>query len=218
MASAFQITEIVPLDKKRSKVYLDHEFAFVLYKGELPLYGIRKGNEIGQKEYDRIIEEVLVKRAKLRAMNLLKDRPYTEKKLRDKLVAGQYPASCIEQAIEYVKSYGYINDRQYAQDYLFYHGKKLNKKQAYLKLKEKGIAEAVISEVYEAYCDSGEAPQDQELILAFLKKKKIMPEKMQSQEEKNRIIRSLLQRGFPYDRISETLQLYGKNAEEYGFL
>ena len=34
------ITDIIPIDKKRVKVYLDNEFAFVLYKGELRLYNI----------------------------------------------------------------------------------------------------------------------------------------------------------------------------------
>ena len=34
------VTKIEDLDKKRSKVYLDEEFAFVLYKGELSQYHI----------------------------------------------------------------------------------------------------------------------------------------------------------------------------------
>ena len=34
------VTDIIFLDKKRDKVYIDDEFAFVLYKGELRTYGI----------------------------------------------------------------------------------------------------------------------------------------------------------------------------------
>ena len=52
MASAFQITEIVPLDKKRSKVYLDHEFAFVLYKGELHSLKLSEGEIVSQEIKD----------------------------------------------------------------------------------------------------------------------------------------------------------------------
>ena len=52
-------------------MYIDDEFAFVLYKGELRLYHVAVGEEISQKDYDDILNQVLPKRAKLRAMNLL---------------------------------------------------------------------------------------------------------------------------------------------------
>jgi len=32
------VSEIVPFDKKRSKIYLDEEYAFLLYKGEIRQY------------------------------------------------------------------------------------------------------------------------------------------------------------------------------------
>jgi len=37
------ITDLVDFNKKRVKVFIDEEFAFVLYKGELNLYGIKVG-------------------------------------------------------------------------------------------------------------------------------------------------------------------------------
>ncbi len=97
------VTDIIEISKKQCKIMIDNEFAFVLYKGELHLYGIKKREPIEEKNYDKIMNEVLIKRVKLRAMNLLKSRAYTEKKLRDKLRAGQYPPSCIEEALTYVK-------------------------------------------------------------------------------------------------------------------
>ncbi len=135
------VTDIIEISKKQCKIMIDNEFAFVLYKGELHLYGIKKREPIEEKNYDKIMNEVLIKRVKLRAMNLLKSRAYTEKKLRDKLRAGQYPPSCIEEALTYVKSFGYVDDEKYTADYLFYHGGKLKKQQNFFKIKKKGIAE-----------------------------------------------------------------------------
>ena len=83
------ITGIEEMNHKKVRVYIDNEFAFVLYKGELRLYGIREGEEIGEEEYLEITGKILPKRAKLRSMNLLKSRAYTEKQLRDKLVQGE---------------------------------------------------------------------------------------------------------------------------------
>lgn len=210
------VTDIIDFSKKQCKIMIDDEFAFVLYKGELHLYGIRQGEKIEEAVYDRIVGEVLTKRAKLRAMNLLKTRAYTEKKLREKLEAGKYPASCVEQAVAYVKSFGYVDDRRYASDYLFYHGKNLNGRQVYIKLREKGVAEETIREVYEEFCDSGEAVSDDELIRNYLDKKKYVPSDDEAAaEKKNKIIRALMQRGFHYDRIAAVLQSYGKNDEEF---
>ena len=105
-----QVTEIMELSKSRSKVYIDQEFAFVLYKGELRLYKLREGQEISEVTYQTIMNEVLPKRAKLRAMNLLQSRDYTTAKLRQKLKQGLYPDAVIEQALDYVASYHYTDD------------------------------------------------------------------------------------------------------------
>ena len=40
------VTQVTEVTKSRSKVYIDQEFAFVLYKGELRLYEIEEGKEL----------------------------------------------------------------------------------------------------------------------------------------------------------------------------
>ncbi len=85
-----KVTRILELSKSRSKVYIDEEFAFVLYKGELRLYHVREGEELSEEDYNKIILEVLPKRAKLRAMNVLMGREETSEELRRKLVSGGY--------------------------------------------------------------------------------------------------------------------------------
>lgn len=209
------VTDIIEISKKQCKIMINDEFAFVLYKGELKLYGIQKGKALDDEAYDRIINEVLMKRAKLRAMNLLKSRAYTEKKLREKLQRSQYPKVCVDNAVAYVKSYGYINDEQYAADYIFYHGSGLNKQQIFRKLKEKGIADEIISNAYQEYCDEGNAPEEEKLIYRFLKKKNFLPESDDVWEKRNKMTRSLLQKGFSYDKIMRVFDSYGQNDEEW---
>lgn len=209
------VTDVIEISKKQCKIMIQDEFAFVLYKGELPLYGIQKGKPLEEETYDRIINQVLVKRAKLRAMNLLKSRAYTEKKLREKLQSGRYPEICIDSAVAYVKSYGYINDRQYAADYIFYHGSGMNRQQIFRKLREKGIDGEIISNTYQEYCDGGNAPEEEQLIYRFLKKKNFVPEDDDAWEKKNKLTRTLLQKGFSYDKVMRVFACYGKNDEEW---
>ena len=70
---------------------------------------------------------------KLRAMNLLKSRPYTVKGLTDKLKDGGYPESVINIAIDYVSSYNYLNDKQYALDYIYTYKNSKNKISKFIK-------------------------------------------------------------------------------------
>ena len=101
------ITDIIPIDKKRVKVYLDNEFAFVLYKGELRLYNISVGEEMPNEVFDKISDEILLKRAKLRAMNLLAKKDYTEKNIRKKLEDGYYNEKQIEDTIDNFNKFDY---------------------------------------------------------------------------------------------------------------
>ena len=204
------VTDVIRISKNRYQIMIDGEFAFVLYKGELSSYKVKKGENISRESYNEIVEKVLTKRAKLRAMNLLTAKAYTEKQLLDKLKKGQYPLCCIEQAIQYVKSYGYIDDAQYAADYLFYHGGEKNKRQLLLKLRQKGISDEIAEKAYEDYCQTGFAPNEEDLICSYLNKKRFDP--AGDEKEKNKMIRSLLQKGFSYGKIMASFARYYKHS------
>ena len=94
------VTKIEPLSKTRYKVYLDGQFAFTLYKGELSRYHIAEESVIEDDIYDSL-RLIVIKRAKLRAMHLLSDMGRTESQLRTKLKQGGYA----EDAVEAVKDW-----------------------------------------------------------------------------------------------------------------
>ena len=60
----------------------------------------------------------VLRKAKLRALHLLEYMDRTEKGLRQKLEQSGYPTEVVDEAIRYVKSYGYIDDKRYADNYL----------------------------------------------------------------------------------------------------
>ena len=143
------VTKIEEKDKKRSRVFVDGEFAFVLYKGELRLYKIKENQPMEEKDYTAIVKEVLPKRAKLRCMNLLKSRAYTEKQLCEKLRQGEYSEEIIEEAVAYVKSFGYINDRQYAEDFISYNLERKSRRRMEQDLLAKGVDSGIVREIFE---------------------------------------------------------------------
>ena len=74
----YSITGVKPLDSKRSLVFINDELAFALYNRELRNFHIEEGSLLSSLSFEEITEKLLVKRAKLRAMNLLKNRDYSK--------------------------------------------------------------------------------------------------------------------------------------------
>ncbi len=200
------VTGITEISKSKVKIMIDYEFAFVLYKGELRSYHIKEGQEITQETYDTLIQEVLTKRAKLRAMHLLKARSYTEKTLTDKLTEGVYPGEVIEDAISYVKSFGYIDDRQYAIDFIEYNKENKSRSQIINALINKGIAGEIIEESWHYVMAGEERNLEMEQILVWMKKKKFNPSEADFSETQ-KFSAFLYRKGFQIDNIRDALSL-----------
>lgn len=200
------VTQITELSKSRCKVYIDQEFAFVLYKGELRLYKVAEGKEIAQKDYEELTKVVLPRRAKLRAMNLLQKRAYTEKQLRDKLEEGGYPTEILGEAIEYVKSYHYVDDVQYAVDYITCYESRKSTKMLEIQLISKGISKENIRVAFMRWREQGGIQNEESMIRELLEKKHYDAEC--DIKEKNRIYGFLLRKGFSPDKIQEAMKLF----------
>lgn len=199
------VTQITELSKSRSKVYIDQEFAFVLYKGELHLYHIKEGEPLKEEDYRTIMEEVLPKRAKLRAMNLLQGREYTTSQLRTKLQQGFYPPKIIEQAIDYVAGFHYIDDLRYAVDYITYHEDSRSRRRIEQDLQGKGILAATIEEAWQVWQENGGKQDEQAMIRELLHKKHYDTEGETDWKERQKIYAFLARKGFSSEVIRKAI-------------
>ena len=166
-----RVTQIEPLSQSRSKVYIEQEPAFVLYRGELRTYHVREGGEIAADDYRIIMEEVLPKRAKLRAMNLLKSRDYTTSQLRNKLKDGFYPEQVIEEAMAYVAACHYTDDFRYAVSFISCHESNRSRRRIEQDLLRRGIDRNTIEKAWASWEEEGGAQDEQEMIRQLLEKK-----------------------------------------------
>ena len=138
-----------------------------------------------------MIKEVIGKRAKKRAMHLLEKMERTEKQLRDKLLDNEYPESCIDMAIAYVKSYHYLDDERYACNYVRFAQEKKSRQRIKQDLMQKGIGRDLIEYALEEEFESDETQKIQELL-----EKKHFHYGDTDQKEFQRIYNFLLRRGF----------------------
>ena len=186
-----EITKIQALPKQKYRIFLDGESAFAVYKGELSRYHLEEGAVLPPEVYEELVNMVLKKRATLRAMHILERTDKTESQLRIKLDESEYPKEAVESAIAYVTSYGYLDDRRYAEHYIEW--KKQGKGKARLKMElvQKGISREIIEEVLES-TDFGET---REMIRQIILKKRKTDIPM-NEKEKQRIYGFLMRKGF----------------------
>lgn len=200
------VTQIVELSKSRSKVYIDQEFAFVLYKGELRLYHIREGAELSREDYETILHAVLPKRARLRSMNLLKSREYTEEQLHKKLREGFYPEAVIEDAVEYVASYHYIDDFRYAVDYITSHESSRSRRRIEMDLQSKGISRETLQKAWIEWEELGGSQDEAAMIRSLLEKKHYDSENA-DRKEQQRIYAFLMRKGYSGEQIRRAMRM-----------
>lgn len=202
------VTKIEPVTKTRYKVYVDGQFAFVLYKGELSRYHIAEDSELEEETYQSIRKEIILKRAKLRAMHLLNDMGRTESQLRTKLLQNDYPSDIVEEAIAYVKSFGYINDAEYARNFIENRKEKKSKKEICAALCQKGLQKDLI----ETALEESYTNDDSIAAIEAIVRKKKFDSKSTDYREMQKMMGYLVRKGFRYDDIRQVIQVSEWNA------
>ncbi len=202
------VTRIEELNKTRCKVYIEQEFAFVLYKGELRLYHVREGEMLAEEEYNTIMTKVLPKRAKLRAMNLLQKREYTTAQLRDKLKQGFYPDAVLEEALNYVASFHYIDDLRYATDYIRCNEQSRSRRRIEQDLQRKGVSQDFIKAAWAGW-EELEGAQDEDGMIRKLLAKRGYDADTVDYSRRQKEAAFLMRKGFSGESIRRVLRDYG---------
>ena len=199
--------EPYPKGKGRVSVYLNDRFAFVLYKGELSQYGIREGIVMDDGLYDRILNETLTVRAKKRGMNLLMTTDRTESDIRRKLKDGGYPQEAVDAATDYLKSFHYIDDRRYADEYIRFKSSSMSRKQMTMKLLEKGVDKETIEQAFlDSESQSGQSTEESERELIGKLIAKRCPQGVENLDNAGRqkLYAYLYRKGFSMSAIEES--------------
>ena len=202
------VTKVESVTKTKYRVELDQQFAFVLYKGELAKFGIREMEEIPEEQYEKIRTEGILKRAKLRAMHLLTDMARTESGLREKLKQGMYPEDLIDAAIDYVKSFGYLDDNRYAEQFVESRKGSKSKQEIRALLLQKGIRKEKIDRALEKCWQEEDSA---EAIRALIRKKRVDLSQA-SEQEIQRLYAFFGRKGFRFEDVRQVIQNYNENA------
>ena len=195
------VRKIETTGKGRYRVTFDTGVTCLLYRKEISGFSIEENAAIEEQQYQKLLEDVVGKRAKKRALHLLEQMDRTERQLRDKLLANEYPQSCIDGAIEYVKGFHYLDDARYASNYVRFSQEKMSRVCMKQKLMQKGIASSVIEEAIE----EGYVADEMEQIMALLRKRRFEPEEA-DEKEFQRTYQYVMRRGFKSSDILKAMK------------
>lgn len=144
------ITKLDKVGTKQVRLFFDEEKYCLLYYNEVRRLGFHEKDEVGQQEFEEL-NKLLLHRAKLKAMSLLKYQDRTRKELKDRLMRVEFPEFITEDAIAYVESFGYINDEEYVRRYMEYKAGTKSRIQIKMDLRKKGIGTEILERIFDEY-------------------------------------------------------------------
>ena len=197
-----QVEELKKLAGGRYLVSLDDGSSFPLYGKELEEFRIHEDERLADSDYEKIMTEVLPKRAKLCAMHILEKMDKTEYQLRQKLAALFYPENMIDEAIDYVKKYHYVDDLRYAVSYMEYRRENKSIRQMEQELYQKGISKETLQEALSQI----EAPDEERQIALWLQKKHY-DQTEADHKETQKMYNFLLRKGYTASSIQRVMRM-----------
>jgi len=193
------------LEKSKVKVYLDDNYAFLLYQNDIHHYHLEEGTTLSEEKYQDIIENTVYRRAKQKAIAILKFMNRTEKELRTKLKDADYTENIIDRTLDYVMEYGYVDDERFTSTYIRTRKNTKSKRQLQMELQRKGIKKELIDKILtiEYECVNDEDPEEMAIKKAIAKKTKGL--EIQTREETQKLLAFFYRKGFDIEKVRKLL-------------
>lgn len=199
-------------NNKRFNVYINEKFAFGLDEEIIYKYRLKEGMEI-QTDF---IEDILKKEQQIKANNyairIIEHHSKTVKQLKDKMKEKGYEEEFINNSIQFLQEYNYINDEKYAKQYIndkVRFGKD-GRNKIKMNLMQKGVDKEIIQE------QLNDIDSDLETDNAFeLAERKMRSYKSLDLPTQRRRLYSFLQRkGYKGDIINKVMNKIFKNIDD----
>ena len=138
------------------------------------------------------------KKATKKAMDLLLRMDQTEKGLYDKLIRAGFSERAVATAMSYVKSFGYLDDLRYAQNYIGFHKEQYSRKELRYKLAGRGVPPDVVDQAL-----SEHFREDERQALRRQLEKKLRGREVSALDraEREKLIAYLTRKGYSYSDV-----------------
>ncbi len=209
--------------KKRTKdwyvIYLNDGREVLSYIDFILKFKIKTGKHLTEEEISEIksISDLIL--AKETAYKFLSYKPRTQKEVEDKLRQKGFTQDIISKVIEDIKRYGFINDIEYARNFVLNRTK--SKSLGKIALKQSLLLKGIPNEIIEQVLEEREKLIDEFEIAFELARKKLKllksskKKKRNENELKRKIYEFLTRRGFTWETIGRVIDKIFDDSELY---
>ena len=187
------ITELKPQVKnsKRVSVYLNGSYYCGLDLLTVMQARLKVGQEIDENTLIEIQRNSEASACFDSALNFISKSVKTEREIKDKLLKKGYLEEIVLETIEKLKSYNYVNDKDYADRYVSTYKGSKSKKLIKFELQKKGVVKSSVEERLSEI--------ESELETAIKIAEKYVKSKEKNTETLQKCYKYLLSKGFSYD-------------------
>ncbi|MBQ8178515.1 MAG: regulatory protein RecX [Clostridia bacterium] len=171
-------------------------------------YSLQVG-EMAPDKFKEFLKENDRQNAKSYLYNMIARKARTTKEAKDRLYEKGYHKDAVDYAIASVSSYGYLDDEEYAKNYVENAMRSKGGYRVRRELQLKGVSDESIAEALLEMDSDSEFDSAYELAKKYLKSKDVTDEKV-----KEKLFRYLVSRGYGYDSVKKVMRKVGAEIDD----
>ncbi len=188
-------------DDSRVNIFIDGKYVFAISKMDVAFYNLKEGEELPEKKYNEILDNVVLSKAKLTALSYLSYKDRTKREVIRKLKEKGFTKEVTKKTLVFLVSYGYINDLEFTKKFVKQRALKgYGKFKVVRELKDKGVSEEVI----EVATENIEEYEVENALKFGLKKAKRLD--LTEYKDKQKLYAYLQRRGYSYEIIRTVIE------------
>lgn len=197
--------EVQRNNKQRASLFLDDEFYCGLSCEIVVKNRLKEGMEVNTFFVDSLRNEAEKEIALSKTLNFISKSQKTERQIKDYLNKKGFEGNTIDYVLQKLKEYNFVDDEQFANNFVKYKTKSSGRRKILMELKQKGVSEEVAKISVETYS------QDDENIYNVAQK--YLKLKERDLKTKQKAFRFLLSKGYESEKIIVCLNKFFKEED-----
>ena len=188
------VERVESLDGKKCRVCFAEGGILPLSAQEAERLGLSAGRSISRAQFDGLWQ-LTERRAREKALLLLKMRDRTRSEMRQKLCQAPFPDGIVEETMAFLEEYGYLNDERYAAEYVELYRARKSRAELLQALLRRGVGRETVEKALGGCGEAGAGAA----IAAVLRRRGYGKEGGERADQKT--VAYLLRRGFSWEEI-----------------
>lgn len=185
---------------KRYNVFLEGDFWLGIHQSLIQKWNLVVGSELSENKVQLIYKEQMGLNAREKAFSYIGYKDRTTQEVKTKLIQLDFDTDTVEQVILKLNEDGFLDDRQYAKNYVEQRKNRYGRHRIFLDLKKRGVSNFHIEEALKSEFSKEEGRQNA-LELTLKKKKNFEQTGISSEKMKKRIGDTLYRKGYDFETI-----------------